>query len=77
MRELGHDGASAKIVRAVSGLAHDFGMRVTAEGIETDEQWSAARTVGCDLGQGYRFARPVSAGDVEALLTQRAVGSRA
>ncbi|MEA2524892.1 MAG: hypothetical protein QOF73_2119, partial [Thermomicrobiales bacterium] len=77
VRELGHDEASAKIVRAVSGLAHDFGMRVTAEGIETDEQWSAARTVGCDLGQGYRFARPVSAGDVEALLTQRAVGSRA
>jgi diguanylate cyclase (GGDEF)-like protein/PAS domain S-box-containing protein len=66
--ELRGDERSAKIVRAVATLAHDLGMTVTAEGIETDEQWTAALSIGCDLGQGYRFAGPVSAPEIAALL---------
>jgi diguanylate cyclase (GGDEF)-like protein/PAS domain S-box-containing protein len=70
--ELGQEGTSAKIVRAVRGLAHDLGMRATAEGIETDEQWTAALAVGCDLGQGFRFAGPATAEEIEALLRSSA-----
>ncbi len=72
VRELGRDETSAKIVRAVGGLAHDLGMQAAAEGIETDEQWTAALAVGCDLGQGYRFAGPVPAEEFEALVTAAA-----
>jgi diguanylate cyclase (GGDEF)-like protein/PAS domain S-box-containing protein len=69
VRELGRDETSAKIVRAVGGLAHDLGMQAAAEGIETDEQWTAALAVACDLGQGYRFAGPAPAEEFAALVT--------
>ena len=40
-------------------LAHVLGLRVVAEGIETESMWAAARAAGCDVGQGYLFSRPV------------------
>jgi EAL domain-containing protein (putative c-di-GMP-specific phosphodiesterase class I) len=56
------------IVRAIVGLAHDLGMEVVAEGIEKDEEADALRTLGCEFGQGYRFAKPLSADDATAFL---------
>jgi EAL domain-containing protein (putative c-di-GMP-specific phosphodiesterase class I) len=44
----------------VNKLAHDLGMRVVAEGVETDEQHNNIATVGCDLAQGYLYARPTN-----------------
>ena len=46
------------IVRAVVSLAHGLGVNVVAEGIETDEQARRLRELGCDMGQGYRWAHP-------------------
>jgi EAL domain-containing protein (putative c-di-GMP-specific phosphodiesterase class I) len=46
------------IVRAVVSLAHGLGVTVVAEGIETDEQARRLRELGCDMGQGYRWAHP-------------------
>ncbi|HLX34578.1 MAG TPA: EAL domain-containing protein [Candidatus Limnocylindrales bacterium] len=46
------------IVRAVVSLAHGIGVSVVAEGIETDEQARRLRELGCDMGQGYRWAHP-------------------
>ncbi|CAA9542657.1 MAG: Sensory box/GGDEF family protein [uncultured Thermomicrobiales bacterium] len=68
VRDSGHDERSTDIVRAVVWLAHQFGMQVTAEGIETAEQLAAALAVGCDRGQGYLFARPLPVAEVTALL---------
>ncbi len=55
---LDREAGSLAIVRAVTTLAHDLGMTVTAEGIETAEQWASLRDLGVDRGQGYYFARP-------------------
>ncbi|WP_045223311.1 EAL domain-containing response regulator [Methyloterricola oryzae] len=47
------------ICRAVIALGHAFGMRVVAEGIEDQWQQEALLQEGCDLAQGYLFARPM------------------
>jgi EAL domain-containing protein (putative c-di-GMP-specific phosphodiesterase class I) len=64
---LGRDRHSLAIVRAVTILAHDLGMSVTAEGVETDGQVALLRELGVDFGQGYYFARPHS----EAAIVER------
>jgi EAL domain-containing protein (putative c-di-GMP-specific phosphodiesterase class I) len=47
------------VVKAIVDLGHIFGMRVTAEGIETEEQARAVKLLGCDEGQGFLYGRPV------------------
>lgn len=49
------------IVRTVLSLARALGMKTTAEGIETQEISDVLRRLGCSVGQGYLFARPLSA----------------
>lgn len=58
VRELGQDRSAQAIVEAVTGLAHALGLEVTAEGIETAAQFSAAQSLHCDLGQGFYLSRP-------------------
>ena len=57
------DGGDAgrTIVQASIAMAHGLGLRVVAEGIETERQLQALRVMGCDDGQGYLFGRPVGA----------------
>ena len=55
-------------VRAVTDVAHAFGMDVTAEGIETEEQLGLIRSAGCDTAQGFLMAKPLDAAEVEILL---------
>lgn len=62
-----HSNAS-EIVRATITLAHNLGMAVVAEGIETQQQLSLLQSYGCDYGQGYFFARPLAPADATALL---------
>jgi diguanylate cyclase (GGDEF)-like protein len=64
-----HDGA---MVGAVVELGHALGMRVVAEGVETDAQLLELRSLGCDSAQGYLFCRPVSEEQVGELLTPAA-----
>jgi EAL domain-containing protein (putative c-di-GMP-specific phosphodiesterase class I) len=65
----GLDGtADRSIVDAVIALAHGLGIGVVAEGIETASQLERLRELGCDLGQGYLFSRPVPADRVARLL---------
>ena len=52
---------SAAITQAVVAMAHSLGMHVTAEGVETPEQYSFLRSLGCERLQGYLFGRPVAA----------------
>lgn len=59
------------LVRAVAALGRDLGMRVLAEGIETEEQATAVRELGCECGQGYLFGRPMAADAATAWLSQR------
>lgn len=61
VKALGTDLGNTLIVSAVSDLAHKLGMVVVAEGIEEAALVEKARSLGCDLGQGYFFARPLPA----------------
>jgi diguanylate cyclase (GGDEF)-like protein len=62
-----HDAA---IVRAVSEMADTMGINVVAEGIETEQQGRAARSLGCGFAQGLHFAEPVPAEQLERVLMQ-------
>ncbi|HUE77509.1 MAG TPA: EAL domain-containing protein [Longimicrobiales bacterium] len=66
---LQNGGQEAGIVRTVLRLGHDLGMDVIAEGIETEEEYRALRDLGCGYGQGYHFARPVSARAARRMIT--------
>ncbi|PIH73251.1 EAL domain-containing protein, partial [Pseudomonas syringae] len=55
------DGDDGAIVRAVIALGASLGMRVLAEGIEQASQAAFLLENGCQLGQGYWFARPMAA----------------
>jgi len=57
-----------QIVRTIIELARVLGMDVVAEGIETCEQYRLLRQLGCRYGQGYLFARPMTAEDISGLL---------
>ena len=50
------------IVHSTIELAHNLGLTVVAEGVETEEVWRELRRLGCDTGQGYLFSRPLPAG---------------
>jgi EAL domain-containing protein (putative c-di-GMP-specific phosphodiesterase class I) len=58
VRGLPQDSADAAIARAVVTLGQSLGLRVLAEGIETEEQATYLREIGCGYGQGYWFGRP-------------------
>lgn len=75
VRNLPHDPDDAVIVRATIALGHQLGLRVIAEGIETDDQFVFLRENGCDEGQGYLFFRPLNAGAMGELLDRE--GGRA
>jgi diguanylate cyclase (GGDEF)-like protein len=69
---LGREANADVVTRAIVDLAGALGLVTVAEGIETAHQQEHLATLGCDLGQGYLFARPVDAESVLALLTQPA-----
>jgi EAL domain-containing protein (putative c-di-GMP-specific phosphodiesterase class I) len=52
---------AASLIRAVVQLAHDMGIQVVAEGLEQPAQVTFLQALHCDLGQGFRFARPLNA----------------
>jgi EAL domain-containing protein (putative c-di-GMP-specific phosphodiesterase class I) len=57
------------MVRGIVAPAHELGESVVAEGIETPEQLARVREIGCDLAQGFLFARPDEAHHAESWLT--------
>jgi EAL domain-containing protein (putative c-di-GMP-specific phosphodiesterase class I) len=55
---------SRAVVRAVTDLAQNLNMRVTAEGVETEQQLEQVRILGCTEMQGYLFSRPLPATEI-------------
>ena len=60
--------ADAVLVRTAIDLGHNLGLTVVAEGVEGPEHADALRRLGCDVAQGYHYARPMGQADVTALL---------
>ncbi len=68
VRRLGYDDDALAIVKTIVGLAHQLGRKVIAEGVETAEQLSILRSLGCEYGQGYFFAKPLPSEEADELL---------
>jgi diguanylate cyclase (GGDEF)-like protein len=62
--------AGRTIVQASIAMAHGLGLRVVAEGVETERQLTILRSMGCDDGQGYFFSRPAAAEQATRLLRE-------
>jgi diguanylate cyclase (GGDEF)-like protein len=69
------DESDATIVRSTVDLAHNLGLNVVAEGVESREIWDALRALGCSLAQGYFISRPVPADELERVLAEQAVST--
>ncbi|MCC6315546.1 MAG: EAL domain-containing protein [Thermomicrobiales bacterium] len=67
---LERDRRSAAIVRAVAALGHELELEVVAKGIETARQAEALRQLEVDYGQGFGFAPPMRAAEIDLLLTR-------
>ncbi len=70
IKELGKTKASTEIVSAVIGLAHGLRLQALAEGIETEQNVSLLRELGCDLAQGYFYSHPLSFENLQAYLAK-------
>ena len=57
--DINDNGVSHKIVKSIAGLCADIDLICTVEGVETKEQLASLRQLGCDLIQGYLFAKPM------------------
>lgn len=66
IQNIGKTGGDEAIVRTILGMAKSLGYETVAEGIETMEQYAFLRNEGCDLAQGFLFARPMPASQLEA-----------
>jgi EAL domain-containing protein (putative c-di-GMP-specific phosphodiesterase class I) len=69
-----HDGHDAALARTIIALADMLNLRTVAEGIEAPEQQARLLSLGCALGQGYLFARPLAPEDLTPLLVTRNAG---
>jgi EAL domain-containing protein (putative c-di-GMP-specific phosphodiesterase class I) len=67
---LGEDVEDTAIVRMTTTLAHTLGMKIVAEGVESEEQAEELREMGCDLGQGFHFAEPLPPREASEFLTR-------
>jgi len=65
---VGSDPNSVPLLGAIVALAHSLQLCVVAEGVESERQLEALRTVGCDRVQGYFIGEPLAADAVAGLL---------
>jgi EAL domain-containing protein (putative c-di-GMP-specific phosphodiesterase class I) len=68
VQDLPHDTEDRAITEAIIGMAKALGLKVIAEGVETEAQALFLRDRGCDEMQGYLFSRPIAADTVPELL---------
>ena len=68
VRRLGTEDNALAIVKTIITLAHQLGRQVIAEGVETAEHLVILRSLGCEYGQGYFFAKPLAPEEVDTLL---------
>lgn len=68
IQNLESDQNNLILTEAIILMAHKLGLKVTAEGIETEAQLLLLKELNCDYGQGYLFSRPIPAAEFEAFL---------
>ncbi len=70
IRNLVTDPSDLALSEAMIVMAHKLGLKVIAEGVETQEQLDLLREMKCDFAQGYFYSRPVTATEFERLLAK-------
>ena len=68
VRDMTTDAANKTITDSIIAMAHKLGIKVIAEGVETQEQLELLNDAGCDFAQGYLFSRPHPAHRFEQIL---------
>jgi diguanylate cyclase (GGDEF)-like protein/PAS domain S-box-containing protein len=76
IQRIEHDAKDAAITANLASLAHALGVLAIAEGIESEGQLESVRKLGCDLAQGFLFARPAPADAVTRLLAEQGGGAQ-
>jgi EAL domain-containing protein (putative c-di-GMP-specific phosphodiesterase class I) len=71
IRGMEADSEFAAVVRSAIEMGHSLGLKVVAEGIETPLAAERLRMMGCDIAQGYLFAKPMSCGALEQWLADK------
>lgn len=74
VKEVMYDGNDAAIVSTITTMAHHLKLKVTAEGVENEEQLEFLKLQRCHEGQGYLFSKPVPAGVLESQFLSRLAG---
>jgi EAL domain-containing protein (putative c-di-GMP-specific phosphodiesterase class I) len=71
VQNLEHGSDDLALCSAIIVMAHKLGIKVVAEGIETQLQKDLLTSINCDFGQGYLFSKPVPADDFEKIMSKR------
>jgi EAL domain-containing protein (putative c-di-GMP-specific phosphodiesterase class I) len=74
--EMAVDASDAAIVRSTIDLAHNLGLRVVAEGVESEDAWRQLEALGCDYAQGYYLSRPLPSDAATRLIRDRGTAAR-
>jgi len=75
VKNCGEDQSNASLCQAAIELAHRFGSLAVAEGVETKSEVMALRRMGCDVGQGFLFAKPMPRDELLSSLVEHAASS--
>jgi EAL domain-containing protein (putative c-di-GMP-specific phosphodiesterase class I) len=70
IRGIGIKKSSLNVIKSMITLAHDLGLEIVAEGIETPSQLEELKKIGCDLAQGYLLSLPLSVDSAETFLRE-------
>src|SRR5690606_7391983 len=70
IRDIRNDTSDALIVSSTITLAHNLGLEIVAEGVESPEQVIHLKMAGCDYAQGFYFQRPAEADHITTILAQ-------
>ncbi|MBQ9032200.1 MAG: EAL domain-containing protein [Parasporobacterium sp.] len=77
MKSAFKEGGDTRMLELILDIADYLDVPVVAEGVETEDQLNALKTMGCDLVQGFYFSRPVPAEEFEVFLEQRKAADKA
>ena len=72
--DLDRESDNEAIARAIIALAHSLNLEVVAEGVEREEEHAKLHELGCEVGQGYLYAKPLPVGEFRGLLKMRGQG---
>lgn len=71
VKDISDDPAARELINAVISMSHSLGLKVVAEGVETEEHVVYLASKGCEIGQGYFFSKPVSSGDMTEIIERQ------